>query len=112
MLGPDSTLDAQALLAAQRQGGYLPLQAVEMAATAHPTEEWLGQQAARLGLDGARLVRDMAAPAIKDRLGANIALAQALGIDGTPTFVIGGQIIPGAVPLSELRQAIDAARRH
>ena len=112
VLGPDSTLDAQALLAAQRQGGYLPLQEVEMAAVAHPTEEWLRQQAARLGLDGARLVRDMADPAIKDRLGANVGLAQALGIDGTPTFVIGGQIIPGAVPLSELRQAVDAARRH
>ena len=54
----------------------------------------------------------MADPAIKDRLGANVGLAQALGIDGTPTFVIGGQIIPGAVPLSELRQAVDAARRH
>jgi protein-disulfide isomerase len=111
VLGPDSRMDARALLAAQRQGGYLPMQAAEMAADARPTEDGLRQQAAHLGLDGARLVRDMADPAIKDRLGANVALAKALGIDGTPTFVIGDQIIPGAVPLSELRGAVAAARR-
>ncbi len=111
VLGPDSRLDAQALLAAQRQGGYLPMQAAEMAADGHPTDDGLRQQAAHLGLDGARLVRDMADPAIKDRLGANVALAQTLGIEGTPTFVIGTQLIPGAVPLATLRDAVAAARR-
>ena len=36
VLGPDSRLDARALLAAQRQGGYLPMQAAEMAARRTP----------------------------------------------------------------------------
>ena len=112
VLGADSKLEARALLAAQRQGGYLPMQAAEMTASGQPTAEWLRRQATRLGLNGARLVRDMADPAIKERLGANVALAQALGIEGTPSFVIGEQIIPGAVPLSELRGAVAAARRH
>jgi protein-disulfide isomerase len=112
ILGPASVLDATALLAAQRQGGYLTLQAAEMGATATPTAHGLQQEATRLGLDPARLQHDMADAAIRERLAANVALARALGVDGTPSFVIGDQIVAGAVPISELREAVASARQH
>jgi protein-disulfide isomerase len=37
-------------------------------------------------------------------------LARSVGIEGTPALVIGGELIPGAVDLPELRKAVAAAR--
>ncbi|MEI5604445.1 DsbA family protein, partial [Streptomyces brasiliscabiei] len=41
----------------------------------------------------------------------NLAFARQLGINGTPAFAIGGQIIPGAVGRDKLQDAVDAARK-
>jgi protein-disulfide isomerase len=111
VLGPASVTEARALLAAQRQGGYAKLQEVLMHGTAQPTEDSLRDAASRLGLDGARLLRDMADPAIQARLDGNIRLARSLGVQGTPALVIGDQVIPGAVDAAELRQAVAAVRK-
>ena len=51
----------------------------------------------------------MADPAIATSLQRNIALAQALGITGTPSFVVGDRIVPGAMDLAALRQAVAGA---
>jgi protein-disulfide isomerase len=61
------------------------------------------------GLDGARLERDMGDPAIQARLDQNVQLASALHIEGTPALIIGDHLIPGAVDLAELQQAVAAA---
>ena len=53
----------------------------------------------------------MAAPEIDTQLKANLDLADALDIHGTPAFVVGNQIIPGAVDLDTLKQAIADARK-
>ena len=50
-------------------------------------------------------------PAIQHRLDANLQLAHALGIEGTPALVIGTDMIPGALELAELRKAVAAARK-
>ena len=110
ILGPDSQLEARALLAAQRQGGYARMQDAVMHMTGPATIQGLGHQAAALGLDSAKLQQDMADPAIQARLQGNLALAQALHVDGTPAFVIGTRMIPGAVPLADLQDAVAAAR--
>jgi len=110
ILGPASQLESRALLAAQRQGGYLRLQAAVMRAGAPPTRDTLQAEAERQGLDGAMLLRDMDDPAIKARLDANVALAQQIGLQGTPALVIGSRLIPGAVDLVELRAAVAEAR--
>jgi protein-disulfide isomerase len=52
----------------------------------------------------------MADPATTARIDANLKLAAALHVEGTPVFVIGGQVIPGAVPLARLQQAVESAR--
>ena len=111
ILGPASVLEARALLAAQRQGGYAVFQAAIMGSQTTPTVASLRAEAAREGLDGARLERDMADPAIQARLDRNLQLASLLHIEGTPALVIGNHLIPGAVDLAELRTAIDAPGR-
>lgn len=110
ILGPDSVLEARALLAAQRQGGYARMQDAVMHLTAPSTPDSLRATAEGLGLDGARLQRDMADPAIQARLDGNMQLARDLHVDGTPAFVIGAQLIPGALGLADLQEAVEAAR--
>jgi protein-disulfide isomerase len=63
-----------------------------------------------VGLDTERLRSEMADPAIEGVLRNNHALAEKIGITGTPAFVIGDAMIPGAVSLDELRARIAAAR--
>ena len=98
------------MLAAQRQGGYLRLQAAVMRASSPPTRDTLRAEAERQGLDGAALLRDMDDPGIKARLDANVALAQQIGLQGTPAMVIGTRLIPGAVGVEDLRAAVAEAR--
>ncbi len=95
ILGPTSVLEARALLAAQRQGGYLKLQDAVMHSAAPSTVASLRAEAEHLGMDGARLEKDMADPAIQARLDANIRLAAALHVDGTPALVGGRPDDPG-----------------
>ena len=52
----------------------------------------------------------MEAPEVNAVLEANYALAHELGIEGTPAFVIGDQLIPGAVEKARLEHLIDEAR--
>lgn len=110
VLGEASVLGARAVLAAQRQGGYLKLQEALMSGSGQITEASIEQAATRLGLDWLRLRRDMDAPEVKERIETNLTLARNLGIDGTPSFVVGSHLLPGAVPLDALQSAVAAAR--
>jgi protein-disulfide isomerase len=110
VLGPNSQLESQALLAAQKQGGYFKLQQLIMAAGGTSTRDSLRELAERAGLDGARLARDIDEALIKTRLQANTQLAQQLGIDGTPAFIIGQRLIAGATDLPDLVRAVAEAR--
>lgn len=110
ILGATSQLESRALLAAQRQGGYFKLRDALMRSTAPSTADTIRDTADRLGLDGARLVQEMNDPAIKARLDGNIALAQKVGIQGTPAMIVGRQVLAGAADVVEMRQAIAAAR--
>jgi protein-disulfide isomerase len=110
ILGPNSVIEARALLAAQRQGSYPAMQAAIMSNGEPPTDANLRATATRLGMNADRLMRDMNDPAIAARLAANTALAQSLGITGTPALVIGNQLVPGAVSLLDLKKLVDQAR--
>jgi protein-disulfide isomerase len=61
-------------------------------------------------MDPDRLMRDMNDPAIAAKLAANTALAQSLGITGTPAIVIGNQLVPGAISLDDLQKLVHQAR--
>ena len=62
-----------------------------------PTDDEVVEIARAIGLDVERLRRDMEDRAIAEYLDETARLADALGIGGTPAFVIGGTLIPGAV---------------
>jgi protein-disulfide isomerase len=111
ILGPQSVVASRALLAAQRQGKYLPFQEALMRLRGEPSEAVLKTEAERAGLDWARIRRDMDDPVIQRRLDGNLALARALSIEGTPALVIGDQLVPGAVDLASLRQMVAEARQ-
>ncbi len=110
ILGPASVLGARALLAAQSQNGYEKLRGALMSQAAAPTLETIRADAKRLGLDAERLVREMDSPAVAARIDANLSLATRLGIQGTPAIVIGEVLIPGAVDVAELQQAVQQTR--
>ena len=66
--------------------------------------------AERVGLDVDRLQQDMSDPAIEAYLEETNQLARNLGIEGTPAFVIGDTLVPGAVGEARLKQLIAEAR--
>src|SRR3546814_20876933 len=74
------------------------------------TESSAIEIAEAVGLDVERLERDMEDPAIAAAIGRNIALAQALRISGTPTFVVGDEIVRGLVDLQMMERLIAQAR--
>jgi protein-disulfide isomerase len=111
VLGPQSVAAAQAALAAQRQGKYEAFHSSMMAAKGQITEDTVYKVAGSVSLDGDRLKEDMAAPEIDKALKANLALANALNIHGTPGFIIGNQIVPGALDLETLKSMVADARK-
>jgi protein-disulfide isomerase len=111
VLGPASVTAAHAALAAQRQGKYEAFHTAMMAAKGQITEDTIYKVAGSVGLDVDRLKQDMAAPEIEQELKANLALAEALNIRGTPGFIIGKKIVPGALDLDALKDMIAEARK-
>ena len=109
ILGQGSLFAAKAALAAREQGRYEEMHWALMALP-RAEEDSVMRAAADLGLDLDRLREDMEAPAIVSHFERSNELTQALGFSGTPSFVIGDQLLPGLVPQAELEAAVDATR--
>jgi protein-disulfide isomerase len=109
ILGSDSLLASKAALAAHLQGGY---EAMHWALLAENRidETVIRRLAEAQGLDVERLIQDMASDDIASHIQDNILLAQGLAINGTPSFVIGDTIIPGAVPGGRLEELVSQER--
>ena len=110
ILGPASVVAARASLAARNQGLYTEYHNALMAHRGQLSDRVIFDIAAEVGLDVNQLRTDMQAPEIREELNDNIRLAQQLGIRGTPAFIIGDEIIPGARSLQEIEAAIERAR--
>src|SRR3954447_5856945 len=110
VLGPESVTASRAALAARKQGKYEALHRTLLDMKGQINEAAILNAAKSVGLDVETLKRDMQAPEIDAMLQANQQLAAALDIHGTPGFVIGDEIVPGAVGVDALRQMIAAAR--
>ncbi len=102
LLGPNSELAARAAEAASLQGGYAAFYSELIAAGFRPLASWMGQVAERAGLDGARLVRDMDAAQVVERLNQSAAAAARLGFFATPGLVVGRKAILGALDRDRL----------
>jgi len=111
VLGPQSVTAAHAALAAQQQGKYEAFHNAMMATKGQITDDTVYKVAGSVGLDVGRLKQDMSTPEVEKSLKANLALADALNIRGTPGFIVGKHIVPGAVDLDSLRNMVADARK-
>jgi protein-disulfide isomerase len=110
ILGPESVVAARIALAAHRQGKYEQVHTAFMAHKGSFEQSDLLELAASVGADPAKLAADMQDPAIQGQLLATESLAAALGITGTPGFLFGKKLIPGAVSLEDMKNFVAAAR--
>jgi protein-disulfide isomerase len=110
ILGPASVFAARAALAAQKQGKHEALHAALMAASEKLTDQEVLRIAAQVGLDAAKLEKDMADPSVSQALDRNFQLQRALNIQGTPALIVGTELIPGAASLETLKALVARAR--
>lgn len=110
ILGPDSLFAAKAALAADKQGKYVAFHKALYGSRTRVTEAVVLKIAGEAGLDVERMKSDMQQPDIQARIDRNTELAQALRITGTPGFVVGDQIFPGATNLETMEKLIRQAR--
>lgn len=118
ILSEQSQIAAQAQLAAQPQGRYWQFHRALMASRGELDDARIDQLAREAGIDVARMRRAMRDPATLDRINTHLAQnrAQAIdfGINGTPGFIINGELISGydRNRLNErVREAAREARR-
>lgn len=115
VLGEGSTQAAQVAIAVRMQdksGGkkYLEFHQ-KMFATRGQIDKARALAVVReIGFDAARAERDMASDEVRLTLEEGFRLAEALGINGTPSYVVGAQIVVGAVGVDKLREAINTTR--
>jgi len=111
VLGPASVYATRIALAARKQGKYAAFHDAMMAKKGQITEDVVLAVAKAAGLDLDRAKADMNAPEVSEIIARNKALASALEIGGTPTFIIGDKLMPGAGDIDELRKMVDSARK-
>jgi protein-disulfide isomerase len=66
--------------------------------------------AKEVGFDVAKIEKDMASDEVKAQLEESFKLAEALGLNGTPSYVVGSDVVVGAVGLSALKEKVNGAR--
>jgi protein-disulfide isomerase len=66
--------------------------------------------AKEIGLDVARIEKDLGSEEVKTTLEESYKLAEALGLNGTPSYVIGPDVVVGAVGLKALKEKVNNAR--
>jgi protein-disulfide isomerase len=62
------------------------------------------------GLDTGKIEKDLTSPEVKATIEENFKLAEAMGMNGTPSYVIGKQVVVGAVGLDSLKEKVGIAR--
>ena len=110
ILGPASMTAAQAALASRSQGLYNEFHYALMEHRGQLTDELIFAIATDVGLDVDQLRAEMESEEVMSEIRANHALANAIGINGTPAFVIGNEVVPGAVGRDVLENLIASVR--
>lgn len=113
ILGESSTFAAKAALAAHHQdkSKYVVFHDALMGHKGRLSEKVIMSLAEKSGLDVERLKAEMNKPEFNAAIKKNHELARALRIVGTPAFVVGDALIPGAADLGTLKNAVAKARQ-
>ena len=96
IFGEDSEAAAKVALAAAKQGKYFEMHQKLFTEPGKADKEKALRIAGELGLDTAKLEEDMKDPSIQKSLDEAKDLAQKLGLQGTPLYLIGDRVVPGA----------------
>ena len=112
VLGPGSTEAAKVSIALKRQGidKYLAFHQKLLGDRGEANEQRALDAAKSVGADMARLKKDMADAEVQATLEESFKLANALGLTGTPSYVIGQEVVPGAVGAATLKEKVGEAR--
>jgi protein-disulfide isomerase len=113
ILSKGSEEAAKVALAAKSQGKYWEFHRAVQEAQGQTNEAAALRIAEKLGLDMGRLRKDMASPDVKKEIDETRALAAKLGIQGTPHFLVGDRVIPGAPEnlLEQLQKTVMDVRK-
>lgn len=110
IMGGNSVMAIKAMLAAKAQNKYEPLQKAVFEATKPFSKKQLLKVASSLGIDTKKLKTDMESKEIQAQIDASLDLAKILGINGTPTLIIGEtKVVPGYVKAEELEKMLNEA---
>jgi protein-disulfide isomerase len=114
VLGPGSVEAAQVAVAVRMQDKtgkkYLEFHQKLLGGRGQADKAKALAAAKDVGLDMARLDKDMKSDEVSKTIEESMKLAEALGLNGTPSYVIGNDVVIGAVGLAALNQKIQAAR--
>jgi len=110
ILGEGSVFASRAALAARAQGKYDEMHEGLMEMRGRAEEASVLALARSVGLDVDQMIADMQSDAVSNHIATSEQLAQSLGFTGTPSFVIGDSLVPGAVPLTDLQGYIAEVR--
>ena len=97
-------------MATVNQGKYLEFHFALMNNPGDMSDQHIWNVAEEVGVDVDRLKEDMQAREINRMLRRNFELAETLDINGTPAFVIGDTLVPGAIDLNRIRELVAQAR--
>lgn len=111
ILGPTSETASRFALAAHAQGKYHDFHERLMTNKVPVNEDVLIQIATDLKLDLNKLRADAEGTEVMMQIERNRALAQQMAINGTPAFVIGNRVAPGAIPKAEILKMIEETRK-
>jgi protein-disulfide isomerase len=110
ILGEGSVYASRAALASRKQGKYEAFHWAMMGLRGRVEEASVLRIARKIGLDIEQLKIDMQAPEVDEHIRTSMRLADSLGFNGTPSFVIGESLVPGFVDQSQLQGFVDEAR--
>lgn len=109
ILGEASELAAKAALASKAQGKHQAFHEALLGTENEITKEEILRVAGTVGLDTNKLETDMADPEWQAVIERNRALARDLGISGTPGFIVGTELVPGALDVKGLKELVARA---
>ncbi len=112
ILGPGSMFAARAAIASGFQNKYLELHLAIIKKRGTVNEAAVLKAAQSIGLDMKKLQKDMKSDEVSRIIQQNHAIARELNINGTPAFIIGDQILPGAVGFETLSSTIKDVREN
>lgn len=107
IMGPGSAVAIKAMLAAKNQGKYNELQKAIFSADSRLSKKQILKLASSLGIDTKKLEADMKSKEIQAQVNQNSELVKTLGINGTPTLIIGeSKVVPGFMGAEELTKML------